>query len=52
LRGGITLWGITDGDSWIPGFKKRPDWPLLFDARFQPKPALQGMIEGLTGDPQ
>lgn len=47
LRGGITVWGITDGDSWIPGFKKRPDWPLLFDAHFQPKPALQGMIEGL-----
>lgn len=46
-RGGITLWGITDGDSWIPGFRNRPDWPLLFDAEFQPKPALQGMADGL-----
>lgn len=52
LRGGITVWGITDGDSWIPGFKNRPDWPLLFDAEFQPKPALQGMIEGLKSNPE
>jgi endo-1,4-beta-xylanase len=47
LRGGITLWGLTDGDSWIPGFKKRPDWPLLFDAQFKPKPALAGFAQGL-----
>lgn len=48
LRGGITVWGITDGDSWIPEFRNRPDWPLLFDAEFQAKPALLGMVEGLT----
>ena len=48
LRGGITVWGITDGDSWIPGFKNRPDWPLLFDDRFRPKKALFGMAEGLS----
>jgi endo-1,4-beta-xylanase len=47
LQGGITVWGITDGDSWIPGFRNRPDWPLLFDVEFQPKPALEGMAEGL-----
>lgn len=47
LRGGITVWGITDADSWIPGFRNRPDWPLLFDAGFKAKPALQGMAEGL-----
>lgn len=46
-RGGITLWGLTDSDSWIPGFKERADWPLLFDADFQPKPALKGFAEGL-----
>ncbi len=47
LRGGITVWGITDGDSWIPDFRKRRDWPLLFDARFRAKPALCGFAEGL-----
>lgn len=46
-RGGITLWGLTDADSWIPGFRKRADWPLLFDADFQAKPALTGLAEGL-----
>jgi len=48
LRGGISVWGITDGDSWIPGFWKRADWPLLFDADFAPKPALAGFAEGLA----
>jgi endo-1,4-beta-xylanase len=47
LRAGITVWGITDGDSWIPGFRDRADWPLLFDADFEPKPALAGFAEGL-----
>lgn len=47
-RGGITLWGLTDGDSWIPGFRKRPDWPLLFNADFTAKPALRGFAEGLA----
>lgn len=50
-RGGITLWGLTDGDSWIPGFKQRPDWPLLFDDSFAAKPALAGMANGLRGQP-
>ncbi len=49
-RGGITVWGIADQDSWIPGFRKRKDWPLLFDSEFQPKPALEGMLNGLSGD--
>jgi len=47
LRGGITVWGLTDGDSWIPGFKNRADWPLLFDAEYHAKPALDGFAEGL-----
>ncbi|MGH8223731.1 MAG: endo-1,4-beta-xylanase [Woeseiaceae bacterium] len=52
LRGGLTVWGITDGDSWIPGFRNRPDWPLLFDAEFRPKPALRGLAEGLRDCPE
>ncbi len=51
LRGGVTVWGITDGDSWIPGYRRRADWPLLFDAGFQPKPALAGMAAGLSARP-
>jgi endo-1,4-beta-xylanase len=47
-RAGITVWGVWDTDSWInqPG---SPDWPLLFDANFQPKPALQGFKDALQG---
>ncbi len=45
-RGGITVWGMWDAQSW---FAKDPDWPLLFDNSFQPKPALQGFASGLTG---
>lgn len=52
LRAGITLWGITDGDSWIPGFRGRPDWPLLFDAEFHAKPAFHGFAEGLGAPPE
>lgn len=48
LRGGITVWGITDADSWIPGFRNRPDWPLLFHGDYTPKPALDGFAAGLT----
>ena len=51
-KGGLTVWGITDGDSWIPGFRERPDWPLLFDAEFRPKPALLGLAEGLRHCPE
>ncbi|MEN0036825.1 MAG: endo-1,4-beta-xylanase [Cellvibrio sp.] len=45
-RGGITVWGTWDAQSW---FASDPDWPLLFDNNFQPKPALQGFANGLTG---
>ena len=48
-RAGITVWGVWDADSWInqPG---SPDWPLLFDGNFQPKPALQGFKDALLGN--
>ncbi|MBA9076118.1 endo-1,4-beta-xylanase [Rufibacter quisquiliarum] len=44
---GITTWNVTDGDSWVPGFNGAPDWPLPFDKNYQPKPAYQGIIEGV-----
>ena len=43
----LTLWGLKDNDSWIPGEYGRPDWPLLFDRNFERKPAYDGFIEGL-----
>ena len=48
LRGGITVWGLTDALSWTPWYYNIPDWPLLFDANFQRKPAWTGMSEALT----
>jgi endo-1,4-beta-xylanase len=44
----ITLWGVSDADSWIPIFFKRADWPLLFDENYDPKPAAQGFLEALS----
>ncbi len=46
LRGGITVWGVWDADSWL-NTPEQPDWPLLFDENFQTKPALQGFADGL-----
>lgn len=43
-RGGITIWGIADPDSW---FASDPDWPLLWNASLQPKPAFDGVKEAL-----
>jgi endo-1,4-beta-xylanase len=39
----VTLWGVSDGDSWcnnwpMPG---RTDYPLLFDRQHQPKPVVE-----------
>jgi endo-1,4-beta-xylanase len=38
-------WGLTDRYSWIPGFTGKPDAPLLFDDNFQPKPALDAILD-------
>jgi len=39
----VTLWGVTDGDSWLnrPG---RVNHPLLFDREGKPKPAFDAVI--------
>ena len=49
-RGGISVWGITDDDSGLPELHQRDEWPLLFNANFTPKHALQGFADGLVGD--
>ena len=48
-RFAMTIWGLRDGDSWhIPRFG-RPEWPLLFDDDFRPKPAYVGLLQALLG---
>ena len=47
-RAGITVWGVWDTDSWL-NTSSNPDWPLLFDGDFRPKPALQGFADALMG---
>ncbi len=44
---GLTLWGVSDKDSWIPHCFNRSDWPLLFDTNYDPKPAVKGFLEAL-----
>lgn len=46
-RGGISVWGIADVDSWMRSYNSL-EWPLLFDDDFDSKPALQGFADGLT----
>ncbi|WP_282086279.1 endo-1,4-beta-xylanase [Aquimarina algiphila] len=42
----FTVWGLKDNESWLLDFWGVPDFPLLFDSNFDPKPAYQGVIEG------
>ena len=45
-RGGISVWGVADPDSWLRRYNAL-EWPLLFDDELKPKPALQGFADGL-----
>lgn len=42
----VTLWGVTDGDSWLNDWPVvgRTSYPLLFDRQGQPKPAFEAVI--------
>jgi len=35
----FVMWGFTDAHSWIPAYTGHPDYPLIFDAQYRPKPA-------------
>lgn len=43
----VTFWGLSDGDSWLNNWpvRGRTSYPLLFDRKFQPKPAFHAVIE-------
>jgi endo-1,4-beta-xylanase len=51
LQFGITVWGATDKYNWLsqPDFylNNQLDWPCLYDAALQQKPAFQGFLDGL-----
>ncbi|HMP83689.1 MAG TPA: endo-1,4-beta-xylanase [Verrucomicrobiota bacterium] len=42
----VTLWGVTDGDSWLNNWpiRGRTSYPLLFDRQGKPKPAFDAVI--------
>ena len=49
---GITLWGVDDGHSWVPGTFPGEGAPLLWDANYNKKPAYWAVHDALaTGDP-
>ena len=43
----ITLWGVSDGGSWLNGWPVagRTSYPLLFDREYKAKPVVQKIIE-------
>lgn len=43
----VTMWGVTDGDSWKNNFpmRGRTDYPLLFDRSYKAKPVVQSIID-------
>jgi endo-1,4-beta-xylanase len=43
----IQTWGVTDKHSWIPGFYKGQGWALLWDEKYQKKPAYTGVHDAL-----
>ncbi len=56
-RGGFTVWGLTDDESWLmnqfanaAGAEYDDVWPLLFNADLSAKPALQGVTDAFRGD--
>lgn len=46
-RGGITVWGISDPESYL---STGPDWPLLFDGALQEKPAYSAFEAALNAE--
>ena len=51
----VTLWGTSDGDTWLNNFpvRGRTNHPMLFDRQLRPKPAFQSVIQALlSGRPR
>lgn len=48
-RFGITIWGVTDNESWLNS-PSAPDYPLLFNANLTKKSAYYSFLEGIKGE--
>ena len=48
--GRVTLWGVTDRESWLNNFpaRGRTNYPLLFDREGKPKPAFFAVLREAT----
>lgn len=46
-RHDLTVWGVADSDSWIVTTQSKTDFPLLFDASYNKKPAYSALLQGL-----
>jgi endo-1,4-beta-xylanase len=46
---GITVWGFSDVDSWIPGAFPGQGAGDIFDSNIDPKPAYNAMLQALGG---
>ena len=44
----LQTWGFTDKHSWIPGFYKGQGWALLWDDKYQKKPAYEAVRDALA----
>jgi endo-1,4-beta-xylanase len=49
---GITVWGFTDLDSWVPGTFPGQGAADIFDTNMDPKPAYSAVLTALGGAPQ
>lgn len=43
----FVMWGFTDRYTWIPSATGNADEPLIFDDRYQPKPAYKALLQAL-----
>jgi endo-1,4-beta-xylanase len=46
-RGGITVWGVNDGNSWLSN--NGAEFPLLYDNSYNKKPSYGAFLQGLRG---
>ncbi|GLS90330.1 hypothetical protein GCM10007916_13970 [Psychromonas marina] len=52
-RGGISVWGVSDQDSWLStNENNHPDWPLMFDGDLNQKPAILGFADAMLNEPE
>jgi endo-1,4-beta-xylanase len=47
---GVTVWGLRDGDSWVPDVFPGYGAPLLFNDDYSKKPAYTSTLNALGGD--